>query len=206
MFSVVQFPFAAPIYFIYVAPLIALTIIALVNPFQRRPLLAMLMAFYFVFALRWVNPGFVYKMGRTYVPSDQTAKLRIERGGLYVSPVEREEYEELVALLRKHAIGGYTFVTPDSPEAYFLSGLRNPTGTIFDFLEDRPGRVEEVVRSLRNHDVRVVAINTSPGVTVRAGRIDGTPFSPIDPRLVSRLEEMYPKSARAGSFVVRWRP
>ena len=62
--------------------------------------------------------------------------LSPDRGGLRVGAEEQDEYERLVAELRAHASSGYMYATPDCPEVYFLSGLRNPTRTFFDFFDE----------------------------------------------------------------------
>ena len=67
-------------------------------------------------------PGFIYQMGFGYVRDDQTELLGLERGGIRVNPRNKQQYEQLVATLRRRASGGFTYATPDCPEVYFLAG------------------------------------------------------------------------------------
>ena len=161
MCSLVQFPFAAPVYFLYVTPLLVLAIVAFFSDQTAWPrmLLAATLGFYFLFALLRVNPGFIYQMGFVYARDDQTEVLALERGGIRVNSRDKQQYEQLAATLRHHASGGFTYATPDCPEVYFLTGLRNPTRTIFEFLDASSNRTADVLEALNRHRVRAVALN-----------------------------------------------
>jgi hypothetical protein len=142
----------------------------------------------------WIHGGSVYTMGSRYVPDKQTAKLALERGGPTMTPADKLEYERLVETLRRHARGGYTYVTPDTPEAYFLSGLHNATRTLFDVFDDPVGRTPRILRALESHDVHAIALNR---------RLE---FSTPSPILLAELARRYPNEAELGPrFVVRWR-
>lgn len=196
--SLVQFPFAAPIYFCYVAPLLILTLLALVTAFDRLPkmLLAGLAAFYLLFAAVRVTPGFIYTMGRAYAPDRQTEALTPERAGrVRVAPEEAALYRKLIPLVREHAGGGYGYATPDCPEVYFLAGLKNPTRTLFEFFDEPQGRTRRVLGALETHDVRVVVIYRTPAFS-----------QPIAPEMEAALAGKYPSFAKVGLFEVRWRP
>jgi hypothetical protein len=77
---------------------------------------------------------------------------------------------------------------------YFLSGLRNPTRTLFDFFDARAGRTQRILHALVEHDVTVVALNT--GRSYSRG---------IPADLAAALTARYPRSERVGDFIVRWR-
>ena len=103
--SLVEYPFSAPIYFCYVAPLAILAIVALIaalpgnRPFSRV-LLAALVGFYTLFAAFRVTPGFIYHMGQHYVPDLQTTALNLDRAGrLRVTSQEAGVYEQLVPMI-----------------------------------------------------------------------------------------------------------
>lgn len=209
LWSLVQFPYAHPIYFLYVAPLVMLAVLALRTDRTSagQPVLAAILSFYLVFGLLWINPSLMQALGQSFIPDDQTARLELERAGIRVSPYHKEVYERLVRTLRTHAHGDYTFVTPDSPEVYFLSGLSNPTPTIFEFLDDPIGRDGRVLEALRRHEVNVIAINRHVDrPVVNGGRVTGGSFSdPPSPELVNALKERYPHASEVGGFLVRWR-
>ena len=184
--SLVQFPFAAPIYFAYVAPLAALAALTVVAAERRRLRLfpGAVLALYLVFAV--VN---------THPSHEQSAPLALARGGLIVPAREAARYDSLVSLLRAHATGAYAYAAPDCPEVYFLAALRNPTRTIWDFLDDSADRTARVVRALDDHYVTAVAIDTRP------------PFSgPLSPDLIDSLARRYPQREPVDGFLVRWRP
>ncbi len=196
--SLVQFPFAAQIYFCYVAPLLALALLGVVSPrvTTARFLLGSLLSFYLLFAVLLVTPGFIYAMGYRYQPDPETRRLTLPRaGGLRVAPSQVQEYEHLIPVVQDHAAGEYIYAAPDCPEVYFLSRLRNPTRNIFDFLDKPAGRTARILSALETHHVKVVAILTQP------------PFSgPLEPDLKAALTERFPDSTLVGRFEVRWRP
>lgn len=197
MGSLVQHPFAAPIYFCYVAPLLALAVLALLSLLERPPrfLFGALVGFYLLFAVLRVTPSFIYAMGRFYSPDPQTKRLTLARaGGLRVDPAEAQEYEQLIALVQGHAAGGYMYAAPDCPEVYYLSGLRNPTRALFDFMDDAAGRAERTLSALEAHQVNVVAILNQPAFS-----------APLAPNLRTALTERFPHSTTVGRFHVRWR-
>lgn len=197
-FTLVQYPFAGPVYFFYVAPLVALAGLAAVS-FAGRPLrvpTGVLLVFMLAFGVRWVGTASLYATaGGYYVPRPVEERLDLERGRIRVSPDEKIEYERLATMLSELSAGNrVTFVTPDAPEAYFLSSLRNPTPIFYDFLDEPEGRTERIIATLEREDVRVIALNRAP-------QFSGPP--PAD--LVAAIERRYPQAAEVGRFIVRWR-
>jgi hypothetical protein len=196
--SLVQFPFASPIYFCYVAPLVALSALALVchlRPAATTVPMAVT-AFYLAFAMWLVNTSSLYGMGTVYRPYFRTERLTPARGGgLEIPRVQAMGYNYVIPLLREHARGGYTWASPDCPEIYFLSGLRNPTRSLFEFFEDSTGHTERVLHALDARGVTAIVMNRTPG------------FSPdISDELAGALAQRYPVAERVGNFLVRWTP
>jgi hypothetical protein len=194
--SLVQVPFAHAIYFCYVAPLgllAALAVLATWDP-APHPIAAPVLAFYLLFALQWVNTGFIYGMGGIYIPSHQTWPLALARGGVLVEAGEKATYEPAVAAVREHAQGGYIWAGPDCPEVYFLSGKRNPTRTLFEFFDEPSGRTARVLEAIERHDVHVVVFNRRKL------------FSSVLPQdLAEALVERFPHTLDANWLQVRWR-
>jgi hypothetical protein len=194
--AVVQFPFAAPFYFCYVAPLVALTALAVFS--YLRPVApevpSLLVAFYIAFAVLRVNTSPLYGMGTVYAPYFATERLASERGGLEVARFQAAEYRDLVPLVQKHARGGYTWASPDAPEIYFLAGLRNPTRTLFEFFDDPVDRTPRILRALDSHGVTVIVLNVRPEFSAS-----------ITKELAEELVRRYPSYANVGRFHVRWR-
>ena len=186
LWSLVQFPFARPIYFFYVAPVAAIAVLAVLKA-RPRPSNAFpgaVLALYLLFGV--VN---------THPSREPSVPLTLARGGLMVGARDAARYDSLVGLLQAHASGGHVYAAPDCPEVSFLAGLKNPTRTIWEFLSDTAGRTERVLAALDEHAVTAVAIKQHP------------PFSgALPPELVDSLTSRYPHQAVLDRFVVRWRP
>lgn len=196
MCALVQFPFAAPIYFCYVAPLALLSAVAVTSTWDARPqpMAAVTLVFLLVFALLRINPGFIYGMGVHYVRDWQTEPLALARAGVLVTPEDKSTYEGTVAAVRAHAAGDYIWAGPDAPEVYFLAGKRNPTRTLFDFFDSPGDRAARVLEAIDRHAVSVVVLHSRP------------PFSgPLPRALRDSLERRFPRSEVHGWFQVRWR-
>jgi len=195
--SVVQFPFGAEVYFCYVAPLLLLTAHSLFASAGKPPrlVLGVLVAFYLLFAVLRVTPGYIDHLGGGYAPDVQTKRLDIaQAGGLRVEPNDARLYEELIPLLQRHAEGKFIYAAPDCPEVYFLSGLQSPTRHYFEFAEDPVGHTERTLNTLERLNVNVVAINKQPQ------------FSGLLAKdLQAALERRYPHSEDLGHFEVRWK-
>lgn len=203
--SFVQFPFPAPIYFCYIAPLVALTLLAIISLNRAAPRLLHLgaLTFYFLFAVLWTNTGYVldrdeqllYRIGigQSFSPYRPRSVLDLDRAGIRVPDADRDLYTRIVNLARTHQGSGYIYAAPDCPEIYFLSGLRNPTRNIFDFLTDAP-KPTDLSALLQKKGVEFVAVNGHP---IHSSR--------LDVRLVEALEELFPHSVTLDRFTLRWR-
>ena len=147
--ALVRFPFAAEIYFCYVAPLVVLTGAAFLGTIPTLPRAARvtLGAYYLVFVVFLFAPGFLDDMGKEYGPDLQTVTLDLARAGrLRVSPETAGVYERLIPLVREHAAGGGILAGPDCPEVYFLAAKRNPTPMLFDFFAEERVRERQLLR------------------------------------------------------------
>jgi Dolichyl-phosphate-mannose-protein mannosyltransferase len=197
MCALVQFPFAAPIYFCYVAPLAILALTSLVGATGRgsASLLTVIVGFYFCFAVWEMTPGYIYSLGQRYTPDAQLYRLALDRaGGLLVEHEAASSYEEVVRVVREHAGGPDIWAGPDCPEIYFLSGLRNPTRILFDFFDATPDRERSLLRLLDARDIRAIAVNRDPSFS-----------KPIEAPLAMELAARFPESRAIGRFDVRWR-
>jgi hypothetical protein len=100
-----------------------------------------------------------------------------------------------VKVVVQHAHGGYIYATPDCPEVYFLSGFRNPTRTLFDFLDDENGRTQRILAAIHAHEVDLVVINLAPSFS-----------GPVPQDLREAIEREFPEQTITGNFEVRWKP
>ncbi len=186
LWSLVQFPYPAPAYFFYAAPLGVLATLAVLRAAGQSsgPVLALMAALYLFL-------GSGYAAG---VMASGTTPLELERGGIRVSATDGALYSQLVSVVEEHVGQGGIYVTPDAPEVYFLTGRPNPTPTFYEVLDPEPPSVAEVEAMLAEVQVSVVVVNTQPI------------FSPtVPPDVLEILLRRYPESRTVGHFIVRWR-
>jgi hypothetical protein len=194
--SLIQFPFSSPTYFLYVAPLLLLSGVALIQGIGRTPapLAAVTAAFYAIFAAVLVTPGALIGLGYRYEAAHQTVPLDLPRAGLRVGPDDAALYRELIPRVQARAQGGEIWAGPDAPEIYFLAGFRNRTRAIFDFLGDSGEWLAALQREIARPEVRAVVINTAP-------RFSG----PLPVPLLEVLRQRFPEGETVGHFELRWR-
>jgi hypothetical protein len=196
LMPLVQIPFSAAIYFCYAAPFLLLAGLAVVrhSPTRRHWVHPILLSGYLLFAIIWTNTNYVWALGTHHQRYDFVNASIIPRAGITMMASERAEYANVVGLIQEvNRRNRYIYAAPDCPEIYFLSGTRNPTRTLYEFL--RPAtRTTETLDLLERDGIDVVVINRSPGFS-----------GPLDPTLVQVFERKYPYWAEAGRFVVRWR-
>jgi hypothetical protein len=198
--GLVRFPFGAPVYFCFVAPLAVLAWLAMFRHTSLRgsasrifplALLVGIVGFGFV-----VNQGVLYRDGTDPNGNPQTVVLDRDRAWIRVSPAQRDVYLELLALIRSHARGSYLYAGPDTPEIYALAGMRNATRSLFDYLDPTDSaRGQHLLATLRRHAVTAIVVNSRPTYSSR-----------LESRTVARLREEYPVHEQVGPFDVRWRP
>ncbi len=196
--SLIQFPFTNTIYFCYIAPLVLLSLTAVVILIDHPPQLALASALCFclLYAVLEMTPGFVYDLGRRYSPEIQTVKLNLARGGgLLVSAATARVYEQLDGLIRQHAGGEYILAGSNCAEVYFLYGLRSPGRDFFGFSDDS-GRSERVLSNLQVHHVNLIVLN----------HLDSMFVQPLPNDLRIAFEREFPNHAQIGDFEVRWKP
>lgn len=193
--ALVQFPYATPIYFCYIAPMIVLAIVAVVFARPRSPkgLHLIVAAFLFLFAVVFLNRTYAWNLGIRDIPFNPTAWLDTGRGGLRVTESDARTYEDVVNLVRTRAAGGTIYAGPDCPELYFLSGFSNPTRAFFEFLSPVRMDATSMTSLLTSAPIKAAVVNTSPE------------FSPrLDPGALAVLERRFPTAVRVGKFVVRF--
>ncbi|MCG6986647.1 MAG: glycosyltransferase family 39 protein [Gemmatimonadetes bacterium] len=186
LWALVEFPYDAPAYFFYVAPLGVLATLAVVGVYRRHagPVLALLAAM-----AAFLGAGY----GAGVALSSPTL-LDLPRGGIRVSTADARVYETLVRDVREHTDGGDLWAGPDAPEVYYLTGLPNPTPTLYEFLDATPPRVADLDTLFAAHDVRVVVLNRKPLFS-----------APAAADVVTWLYRTFPAGQDVGPFSVRWK-
>ena len=190
-----QFPFAAPIYYLYLAPLIVLTIVTMMpNAPQPRAHAVAVAAALAVFAAAQVLPGTPLNRGYLRRPAPALVVLPGAHGRLFVLEDEARVYRELLALIGRIDDTLPIWSGPDAPEVAFLAGRADRNSSFFAFLErSAPGALplgDQLVRE----GVATVVIQTKP------------PFSPpLSKADLAGLARRYPEFRTVGTFEVRWR-
>jgi len=194
--SLNQFPFAAAIYFCYVAPLVVIAGIAAASAGSRRPRHMMVpwAVMLLLFAVLSANRAYIESLGVNHAPRRFDAALNLPRAHLKIADDEAEVYRRLVFFTGRRLRGGELIAGPDCPEVYFLLGLINPSGTLFDFFsEETAGRHERDDPTAWSKGA-VIVLNHAPH------------FSPAPSRtLTARLRREFPHGEDIGRFEVRWR-
>jgi len=193
--ALVQFPFASPIYFCYVAPLAALGMAAVVRADPRAPRLlhAVLLAFFFLFAAIWMNRGYVFQLGRYFAPYEARGLLAMPRGGLHVPISDARDYVTLIdTLASRPAEGGLDglYAGPDCPEVYFLAGRRNPTRFFFDY-QGELYDPDALLRFLEERGIATVVVDRAPAFS-----------RPWPETFIATLRLRFSEPERIGRFLV----
>ena len=186
--SLVQFPFAAPIYLSYAVPLTLLALVAIVSlgRTQRATYaLAAVVGFYLVFGVVSLVPHHIYEL--TYEVGHMDAMQSPRAGGLKIDGAAF--FDDLSGFLRAHSPNGTMLAQIDSPELYFLSGLKNVTP------DDGWASPEEVLKAVQSDDLNLVVINEAPYFT-RTWLI---------PEVRAEVTRRFPHTARFGIFQVFWK-
>jgi hypothetical protein len=178
--TLVQFPYDLDQYFLFVAPLVVLTALALA-PTRGAAIVA--------------AASLVFAIARLQLTAWPGEPLDIPRGGPLVSSETNQMYHELIGLVQAHARGDYIYAGPDSPQVYFLTGYQNPTGTLYEMFDDTTGQTARVLHAIDAHGVTTIVLN------VRSDNVSG----PLDPVLRAALIARFPLSASTGHYMVRWR-
>jgi hypothetical protein len=141
-----------------------------------------------------MNTTSLFWMARVYHPYTAIKRLALPRGGLDVQDFQADIFAILVPMLRARAQGGYTWASRDCPEIYFLTGLKNPTRTLFDFFDDTTNYTSRTLRMLDEHHITAIVMNKWPV------------FSPqFSEAFVDSLVKRYPFATNIGPYHVRWR-
>ena len=189
-----QFPFAAPIYFCYVAPLavIAGVVAAADAGIVQRRAAAAWAAMLLLFALLSLNRGYIQSLGVAHDPRRFDAELNLPRAHLTVGRDDVRVYRRLMSAMLSHP-GAALVAGPDCPEVYFLSGRVHPSGTLFDFLSRAGG--ENGSRELAAwSQADLVVVNHAPHFS-----------PPPSQELLEVLRGRFPYGEEIGPFEIRRR-
>ena len=186
--TLVQYPFAAPIYLCYSVTLTLLALTAIVATSKTKPgtyVLPSTIGLYLVFGVATLIPMHLAELTHEVGQMD---RLELARGGVKIEGAAF--FEDLIHLLQQHSPNGLMYAGNDCPELYFLSGLKNVTR------DDGGASPEEVLQALKTTDVKVVVINEAPFF----------PLARMNPEVRAEVVRRFPESRLVGIFRVFWRP
>jgi hypothetical protein len=188
MCSLVQYPFAAPIYLCYALPLTLLAAVAIVATAKKQPgtyVLAAVAGFYLLFGVAMLVPDYIYELTHNVGRMDELHLARA--GGLRIEYAAN--FEDLIHFLQQHSPNGLMYAGNDCPELYFLSGLKNVTR------DDGGAPAGEVLKALQSDDLKLVVINESPFF----------PGARMSAEVRAEVVRKFPESQLVGIFHVFWR-
>jgi len=189
--SLNQYPFSAPIYFSYTVPLVVIGAVTAAGAISRSAmgLLLPLAVLFGAFGIAIADRGDLYTLGHFDADVRPRARLSLPRAHLVVSDGDARVYRLLVSSIDGHLRGGTLVAGPDCPEVYFLAGLRNPSGALFDFFSE--SEPDDAARWLKGS---VIVINHRPEFS-----------PPPSDRLVDVLRREFVWGNQFGRFEIRWR-
>lgn len=194
--ALLEYPFAAPIYVLYAFPLTFLAAVALVRISGRPggPVQAVILFFFFAFGLFRGIPLPLTTLGIRYEVTEAPEQLDLPRGGLLVPPNEARGYRELVTLVRNRSAGRPVWAGPEAPEVYFLSGVQNHTGTLFDIFDPADVQAEPLTVRLDALGAAVVVLNLLPEFS-----------PPLSDASIDSVRVDFPNERRILKYLVLWR-
>src|SRR5262249_49792949 len=118
--------------------------------------------------------------------------LALPRAHLMVGEGEARAYQAVMASIANHYRGGTLIAGPDCPEVYFLAGLVNPSGALFDFFGNAGQLMDEDVSRWLKGDV--IIVNHAPHFTPKPSEA-----------LLGALRREFTHGEDVGRFEIRWR-
>lgn len=190
-----QFPFAAEIYFAYVAPLTLLALLPLVpsGRLERRHV-AVTGGALLLFSLAQVIPGTPLERGMGRADAPLLEALPGSHGGLMVPQVQAREYRALLEAIASIPDTLPLWTGPDAPEVAFLAGRVDRNPNFFSFLDPSGKGTLPDGEALVQQGVRTVVVQLRPSFSL-----------PIDSAALGKLARQFPQVIRTGTFEIRWR-
>lgn len=188
-----QFPYSAPNYFGYVAPLAILTAGVAAAHFHALP--RMRTAFLLLAGFgAFLRLGSVHNIGAYPAWWDFSHRLAVPRGGLLVTRPDSVRYSRMLDLVASHRAGGTVFAGPELPEVYFLSGTTSPGRDSYSLFSSAVSDSAQLPQAFDAAAASVIVIKTH------------TMFArPLGDDVYRWLAIRYPQSESVDTLEVRWR-
>jgi len=195
--SLTQFPFSGPFYFCYIAPLLILLLAAFVrrDGAQRFSLALPVAVFFLLFAILRAGPEGFYAT-QLSAPSFAMKPFVAERArGVYGGTYLVDTVERVTSEVARRCAGAPIYAGPNAAGFYFLTGCRNATPDIFEFVSGPDGEADAILRRIDAAGVQVVVLSHQSGMS-----------GPPPVRLEQGLSARFPQSEWIGPFEIRWKP
>lgn len=204
-----QYPYAAPNYFGYVAPLAIILLLAVGSlnstrqaadgqPGWWRPWVPTRSPFMLVLLLlfgAWLNRiGSVTTVGSGAVWSDDVHRLPGAHAGIRVTQPDSARYARVLELISDHG-GGEGFIAgPELPELYVLAGTERLVRQPYLLIDGGARGDGALMSGVDTTAIQAVVINHLPAFLPQVG-----------PETMRWITARYPASERVGDIEVRWR-
>ncbi len=210
--SLIQVPFAGPLYALHFAPTVILAVVVLLRAgaTPRRGAHAALLVFLLVFTatnLGW--PRMPWLRGEDQVV--RTQPMGLERAQLEVGWYHARVYGELTQLVRELTQPGEPILAMlDCPEVHLLTGAPNTTPWFYEFLADPEDlTLDAFVERINEHGIRVMVVNEQHRFSgEEPHRIAEQLKRGFDHHRSIAIEHVDPQTGQAAStefFTVHWR-
>lgn len=163
--TLVQFPFSAPIYFCYVAPLVLLSaqVTCASQPHAVVRTQWTIVLFGLLFGATLLNHFQFFDDPNLARIDPGVNLLELPRGGLFLTERDRQKYDRLVTAIQQNSPPNSSiYAGPDCPEVYFLSERKNPTRTLFELFDEPDPDDTKRLQFILQHDLPLVVLNLSP--------------------------------------------
>jgi hypothetical protein len=190
-----QFPFAAPIYFVYVMPLLVVALSAAValRSAATQRVAAVAAAFFLLFGLTQVVPGGLESLGVYADHHPETAWLTSPRGRLAIPPDMAELYQRLLAVLDS-VPAGPIWAGPDAPEVSYLSGRTELNRSQFAFLGPENPAGPPLAGRMSARGAVAIVVDSEPAFSRR-----------LAPATLDSIARYFPHRVSMERFTVYWR-
>jgi hypothetical protein len=193
--TLTQYPFAAPIYFVYVLPLLIVALAAAValRPRRTQVTAGVVATIFLAFGLLEVIPGAPDDAGISASHFPALAWLETPRGHLLVTPDDADEFNELVSVLDSLPRGPI-WAGPDAPEVAFLSARVDVNPNFFGFLGAPRTNWPELTRQLIAWHVPIVVVDSEPSFSTALSATE-----------TADMFRAFPKHREVEIFQIHWR-
>jgi Dolichyl-phosphate-mannose-protein mannosyltransferase len=201
--SLNQFPYAGPVYFLYTTPLAVIAAIAAADAQRivRRETILPWAVLLLMFALVSANRGYIGGLlgmppavpeevfAWSHLPSRLNAPLDLPRAHLDVGGEDASVYQRLVSSIGEHLRGGQLMAAPDCPEVYFLAGLPNRSGRLYDIFSSN------------------ASVDAAPWLRAEVVVVNHKPLFAKAPSqaVMTAVRREFSLGERLGPFEIRWR-